>query len=85
MPKHSLDQLAQLATRALTQAGASQPMAEATVRALLYADARGLPSHGLSRVPQYTTHLRNGRANGAAAGSRPICSRSWEWSLAMNV
>ena len=66
MPKHSLEQLAQLATRALTQAGASQPMAEATVRALLYADARGLPSHGLSRVLQYTTHLRNGRANGAA-------------------
>ncbi|MBP8120101.1 MAG: Ldh family oxidoreductase [Burkholderiales bacterium] len=66
MPKHSLEQLAHLATRALTQAGASQPMAEATVRALLYADARGLPSHGLSRVLQYTTHLRNGRANGAA-------------------
>lgn len=66
MPKHSLEQLAHLATRALTQAGASQPMAEATVRSLLYADARGLPSHGLSRVLQYTTHLRNGRANGAA-------------------
>jgi len=66
MPKHSLEQLAHLATRALTQAGASQPMAEATARALLYADARGLPSHGLSRVLQYTTHLRNGRANGAA-------------------
>jgi len=66
MPKHNLEQLATLATRALTQAGASRPMAEATVRALLYADARGLPSHGLSRVLQYTTHLRNGRANGAA-------------------
>ena len=66
MPKHDLQQLATLATRALTQAGASQPMAEATVRALLYAEARGLPSHGLSRVLQYTTHLRNGRANGTA-------------------
>jgi (2R)-3-sulfolactate dehydrogenase (NADP+) len=66
MAKHSLEHLATLATRALTQAGASRPMAEATVRALLYADARGLPSHGLSRVLQYTTHLRNGRANGAA-------------------
>ena len=41
-------------------------MADATVRALIYAEARGLPSHGLSRVLQYTTHLRNGRANGAA-------------------
>ncbi|MBL0123099.1 MAG: Ldh family oxidoreductase [Betaproteobacteria bacterium] len=66
MAKHSLEHLATLATRALTQAGASRPMAEATVRALLYADARGLPSHGLSRVLQYTAHLRNGRANGAA-------------------
>jgi (2R)-3-sulfolactate dehydrogenase (NADP+) len=66
MPKYNLAQLSVLATNALTQAGASRPMADATVRALLYADARGLPSHGLSRVLQYTTHLRNGRANGAA-------------------
>jgi (2R)-3-sulfolactate dehydrogenase (NADP+) len=66
MPKYNLNQLSELATRALIQAGASRPMADATVRALLYADARGLPSHGLSRVLQYTTHLRNGRANGAA-------------------
>ncbi len=66
MPKHDLQTLAALATRALTQAGASRPMADATVRALIYAEARGLPSHGLSRVLQYTTHLRNGRANGAA-------------------
>ena len=66
MAKHNLEQLAALATRALTQAGASRPTADATVRALLYAEARGLPSHGLSRVLQYITHLRNGRANGAA-------------------
>ena len=62
MPKHKFEQLATLATRALTQAGASRQMADATVRALLYAEARGLPSHGLSRVSQYATHLRNGRA-----------------------
>jgi len=66
MPKQSLEELAVLATRALMQAGASRPMADATVRALMYAEARGLPSHGLSRVLQYTTHLRNGRANGTA-------------------
>ena len=34
--------------------------------ALVYADARGLASHGVSRVPQYATHLRNGRADGSA-------------------
>ena len=69
MPKHDLKALATLATRALTEAGASRAMADATVRALMYAEARGLPSHGLSRVLQYTTHLRNGRANGAAVAS----------------
>ncbi len=66
MAKLKLEELAAFATRALTEAGASRAMADATVRALLYAEARGLPSHGLSRVLQYTTHLRNGRANGAA-------------------
>ena len=35
-------------------------------RALVYADAHGLASHGVSRVPQYSTHLRNGRADGDA-------------------
>ena len=66
MPKHSLDELSTLATKALMNAGASAAMAEATVRALRYAEARGLPSHGFSRITQYTTHLRNGRANGNA-------------------
>lgn len=66
MPTHNRIELSELAMRALQQAGASRTMADATVRALLYADACGLASHGLSRVLQYTTHLRNGRANGAA-------------------
>ncbi len=66
MANHDLEQLVSLATQALTRAGASRPMADATVRALLYAEARGLHSHGLARVSQYATHLRNGRANGAA-------------------
>jgi (2R)-3-sulfolactate dehydrogenase (NADP+) len=41
-------------------------MAEATARALVLAEAQGLASHGLSRVAQYSGHLRNGRVNGAA-------------------
>jgi (2R)-3-sulfolactate dehydrogenase (NADP+) len=44
-------------------------MAAATARALVYADARGLASHGVSRVGQYATHLSNGRADGSA---RPV-------------
>ena len=58
-----------LARRALAAAGASPAMAEATARALVAAEAQGLGSHGLSRVAQYATHLRNGRANGRAVPS----------------
>jgi (2R)-3-sulfolactate dehydrogenase (NADP+) len=51
---------------ALQRAGASPAMAESTARALVLAEAQGLGSHGLSRVAQYATHLRNGRVDGAA-------------------
>ena len=51
---------------ALRHAGASAAMAESTARALVLAEAQGLGSHGLSRVVQYRTHLRNGRAVGTA-------------------
>ncbi len=50
----------------LSSAGANPAMALATARALVLAEAQGLSSHGLSRVSQYATHLRNGRVNGAA-------------------
>jgi (2R)-3-sulfolactate dehydrogenase (NADP+) len=66
MPVIALPELQQLAARALTRAGAGPEMAAATARALVYADARGLASHGVARVPQYATHLANGRADGAA-------------------
>lgn len=66
MPTVSLPDLEALARRVLERAGAERPMAEATARALVYADARGLASHGVSRLPQYATHLANGRADGRA-------------------
>ena len=66
MPRCTLAQLAELAADALARAGASQDMAQATARALVYAEARGLASHGLSRVAQYVGHLRSGRVNGEA-------------------
>ena len=55
-----------LVSGALQRAGANLAMAEATATALVLAESQGLGSHGLSRVGQYSTHLRNGRANGAA-------------------
>ncbi len=62
----SLDEATRLAERALRNAGAGQAMAASTAAALVRAEAQGLASHGLSRVPQYATHLRNGRADGQA-------------------
>ena len=50
----------------LQRAGATAAMAASTARALVLAEAQGQAGHGLSRVAQYCTHLRNGRANGSA-------------------
>jgi (2R)-3-sulfolactate dehydrogenase (NADP+) len=61
-----LEELRTLVQQALERAGANASMAEATARALVLAEAQGIGSHGLSRVPQYATHLKNGRVNGAA-------------------
>jgi (2R)-3-sulfolactate dehydrogenase (NADP+) len=58
-----------LATGALERAGASAGMARATSRCLVAADAEGLASHGVSRVPQYASQLRLGRADGKAIAS----------------
>lgn len=67
MPRLSLTEAETLADAALRGAGASAPMAAATARALVEAEAIGQPGHGLSRVPQYAGFLRAGRADGAAA------------------
>jgi (2R)-3-sulfolactate dehydrogenase (NADP+) len=66
VPNFTTEQLRALANRALRNAGASAPMADSTARALVDAEAEGLSSHGLSRIPQYAMHLRNGRADGKA-------------------
>jgi (2R)-3-sulfolactate dehydrogenase (NADP+) len=61
-----LEALYELAVQALQGAGANADMARHTARALIYAEGQGIASHGVSRVPFYATHLRNGRADGAA-------------------
>ncbi|MGN6702316.1 MAG: Ldh family oxidoreductase [Burkholderiaceae bacterium] len=67
MPILSIQDLTALAARALEMAGATPDAARAASRALVAADAQGLASHGVSRVPQYATFLRNGRTDPAAA------------------
>ena len=66
MVQITMDDARGLVAAALQAAGANAAMAQATARALVLAEAQGLASHGLSRVAQYSAHLRNGRVNGAA-------------------
>jgi (2R)-3-sulfolactate dehydrogenase (NADP+) len=64
--KKNAAELLRLARNALEKAGANPVMAEAAAKHLVRAEAQGLPSHGMSRVPFYCGFLRNGRADGAA-------------------
>ncbi|WP_298829754.1 Ldh family oxidoreductase [uncultured Piscinibacter sp.] len=66
MANISLDELRGLVDAALQRAGANPAMAASTAAALVLAEAQGIGSHGLSRVAQYATHLRNGRVDGSA-------------------
>lgn len=66
MPRLGVEELTKLVARALKRAGASRAMADATAMALIAAEMEGLPGHGLSRVAQYSEHLRQGRADGKA-------------------
>jgi (2R)-3-sulfolactate dehydrogenase (NADP+) len=64
--KISMTELQGLVAQQLQAAGANTTMAQHAAMALVMAEAQGQTGHGLSRVAQYSTHLRNGRANGAA-------------------
>ena len=66
MAQLTLQEADALIQAALTKSGASTAMAASVAKALVLAEAQGIASHGLSRVPQYATHLKNSRANGAA-------------------
>ena len=66
MPTIALQALEDLVAGGLARAGAGEEMARSTAAALVAAEAEGLSSHGLFRVAQYASHLRNGRVDGAA-------------------
>ena len=72
MARITLEELRGLVAAALQRAGANPQMAASTAVALVLAEAQGIGSHGLSRVAQYATHLRNGRVDGAA---QPVLQR----------
>lgn len=69
MAQLTLEHATGLVLRALRAAGAGDAMARSAARALVLAESQGLSGHGLSRVGQYCTHLRNGRADGRAVAT----------------
>jgi (2R)-3-sulfolactate dehydrogenase (NADP+) len=69
MAQLSLAEANALIQAALVKSGASSAMAASVAKALVLAEAQGIASHGLSRVPQYATHLKNGRADGNAVAT----------------
>ena len=66
MASVSIEEATALAAAALHASGASAEMARVTAKYLVAADAQGLATHGVARVPTYCGHLKAGRARGDA-------------------
>lgn len=66
MPKISLNELHELAVAVLVASNTSSDNAAAVGRALVKADADGIPSHGVSRLPAYADQARAGKVDGSA-------------------
>jgi (2R)-3-sulfolactate dehydrogenase (NADP+) len=64
--RKSADELVSLACAALERAGARSGMARAAATHVVRAEAQGMATHGMSRIPFYCGMLRNGRSDGAA-------------------
>lgn len=62
----SREELERLVAGALAAAGASDPAAAATARALVQAEIDGQGGHGLSRVESYVAQARSGKVAAAA-------------------
>jgi delta1-piperideine-2-carboxylate reductase len=61
-----LDEVRDLAVRALEANGCDAPNAAAVARTVTAAERDGAKSHGLFRIPGYVGSLRNGKVNGRA-------------------
>ena len=66
MPVLTLDEVNQLALRALTGSGANDFQASPTARSIADAEAEGIRNVGLAYLPTYCEHLRVGKVNGRA-------------------
>ena len=71
-PILSLDEIEDLAYRALIAAGTSEASARALAVATAQTEADGIASHGLAYIPTYCEHVRCGKVDGKA---QPVVSR----------
>lgn len=62
----SLDEIEDLAFRALTHAGTAPEAARSLARATAATEADGVASHGLAYIPTYCDHVRCGKVDGTA-------------------
>ncbi len=67
MTKLTLQDLHQLAVDVLVASKTSEENAHAVARALVKADADGIPSHGVSRLPAYADQAKAGKVDGYAS------------------
>lgn len=72
----SLDTLHTLAVRILENVGTSGANAVAVADALVAADADGIASHGVSRLPFYADQARSGKVDGKAEAEVMVVARS---------
>jgi (2R)-3-sulfolactate dehydrogenase (NADP+) len=68
----TLDEIEDLAQRALVAAGTSETNARSLARATAETEADGVASHGLAYIPIYCEHARCGKVDGRA---QPVPSR----------
>jgi len=61
--KYSISDAHTLCTEAFTACKVTSAQAGPTIDALILAEAQGLASHGISRVPMYLAHVTHGRVN----------------------
>ena len=73
MPRLTLEEVKALAYRALVASKTSPGNAESVADSLAAAEADGIASHGLLRLPTYCAHARSGKVDGLA---RPTLTHS---------
>jgi (2R)-3-sulfolactate dehydrogenase (NADP+) len=72
----SLQELSDLATHALVAANTSSENARIVAAALVAADAEGLSSHGVSRIPFYADQALSGKVDGKATPDLQVTARA---------